>query len=496
MHKRKSDRLLITEYLISVIILIALCILGIGCSGGSTGMHQDDTPPPDGSSSIKPFGVHGENDYQFDPNESDIAIDWVRYGGGIFSWASVEPTKNQLDFTKQDPLVSDTAAKGISVLGTIRSFNPWDQCPNGTGCMPPAGHQLYPVDEAAYISFLRTMVERYDGDGIDDAPGSPVVKAWQVENEVDGAFWDDTAERYATLLIKSYQTIKEANPEAKVVLAGSAGPTEWDSNGFYQEILDRLASKGQGKQFFDVVDIHWYGNAWEYRLFKGYEFAALVSTVIRPLLEDHGYVDVPIWITETATYGGVDVKDQLGNLLPAQDERVQASELVRRFIYFLGGGAEKVYWYKMIETHHSSGVGIPNDYFENTGLINNPDNDGDDSKKLAFYSYKLLVQKTEGCDWNNLNKQQDGADGVYDYVLTCTGRGNLHVVWLDPADIKTVTIPVSGSGPVTVTKSVPDADQGKDVTFPTAFTSTEVSPSSGSVSFSLGSEPVYVEESQ
>ena len=45
-------------------------------------------------------------------------------------------------------------------------------------------HKGKPYDMAAYANFIAKLVERYDGDSIDDMPGLTVpIKHWELMNE-------------------------------------------------------------------------------------------------------------------------------------------------------------------------------------------------------------------------------------------------------------------------------------------------------------------------
>jgi hypothetical protein len=77
-----------------------------------------------------------------------------------------------------------------------------------------------PTDVASYRRLLTTIVEAFDGDGFRDAPGlKKGIKYWQVENEWDWR-WKDTPESFVAFLKIAYETIKAADPDAKVVLGG------------------------------------------------------------------------------------------------------------------------------------------------------------------------------------------------------------------------------------------------------------------------------------
>ena len=377
-----------------------------------------------------PFGGSPGQMPNFERQYTDIGVKWIRYAGKSMAWGIVERTKGVYDWSLCDGLFSETSKNGIHSFITVRSFNQWDQpakrMEKGKLLRPNA-----PTDMAGFLKFLAKAVERYNGDGIDDAPGSPVVTHWQIENEVDfGNFWGDSPESYARLLKASYQTIKKASPKAKVVIAGASSIAGF--NRFYVPLLKELQNIAdrRGDRYFDVFDIHWYGYAGEYRKIGGHDLRGFMESYNRTL-SSYGYGDTPLWMTETGTHVGKGVVGKRGEPFPEQDEATQAAELVKRYVYFIGNGIKKVFWFKMANAHHDN-IGRSNDYFENVGLIDNPRNNGDSSKKLAYYSYKLLVDMLEGSDWETIQRIDFGKD-VHAYRFLKNGKA-VHVLWYDPAD--------------------------------------------------------------
>jgi len=242
----------------------------------------------------------------------------------------------------------------------------------------------------AYKSFLNAFVERYDGDGIADAPGSPVVRHWQIANEPDyinpygeKSEWNDTPQNYAYFLKESALSIRSADPSAKVMPGGLArGRTGLRQ--FFEPVFDTLDSYGGGP-YFDVFDIHWFGLSSNNRYFD----IGVVVDDLKSRLSAHGYGDLPIWVTETATYAG---KPEGWPLQTGVD---QARDLAKRLIHFRRLGVEKIFWATLTEFHHFNE--IVNGYFDHTGLINNPRNeDGKSGKKKGYFTYQLLVDKLDG----------------------------------------------------------------------------------------------------
>ena len=87
---------------------------------------------------------------------------------------------------------------------------------------------------------------------------------WIIWNEPDiapgvyGQEWAGSVEDYYRLLKVAYLVIKEADPEARVHLAGI---TFWHDQGWLRKFLAVAASDSEGSAFgyfFDVVSLHIY----------------------------------------------------------------------------------------------------------------------------------------------------------------------------------------------------------------------------------------------
>lgn len=379
-----------------------------------------------------PFGLLMDSP-RYSKELSELNIKWVRLSGldGMV-WAVVEPEKGRFDFKKLDRTIQDFYKNGFNLFITVSSFNVWDRYGPGAGFdkKNKPTHKL-PKDLEAYSNFLQRAVERYDGDGINDAPGSPVVRYWQIQNEPD-FFWKDTPENYAKLLKVSYRAIKKADPQAQVVIGGIGGLNKKNAYDFYASTvkqLDRIADK-KNERFFDVFDLHWMSTAEGYKRFlnkrQGVHLGEFIDN-IRNLLDRYGYADAPIFITEASTFSGCP-KRRGGKSAFCQTEEEQAIGLLKFFIYPFSKGVSKVFWVSLHEWHNfggrSSGV------FDHVGLINNPANSGKTGKKLAFYTYRLLIEKTRGVNWKTLQKINVGAKDVHVFKVMKNGHP-FYIAWWD-----------------------------------------------------------------
>ena len=435
-----------------------------------------------------PFGIQGfaeelkSNDFK---NALKAGVKWIRIDGiNAMVWDLVERNKGTYNWDKTDQTASKLFQNGFNIVWMTKSFNRWDQ-----GITQPTGNLKLPKNLNAYANFLSTAAERYDGDGINDAPGSPVVNYWQIENEVDGNFWDDTPQAYASLLKTSYETIKKANSNAKVLISGAGTPKGFYN--FHTAALKELANLND--KYFDIMDVHWYESAGDYKEHPIGNYV-LVSFMqdLRTKLSSYGYGDADIWFTETGTYSGSHVLDKQGNIKPSQGESVQAAELIKRYIHFTANGVRKVFWHHMGE---GSSKGGDNDYFLNVGLIYNgrgSDDLGLNVKKLAYYSYQKMTEILEGSDWNNTQKIQESGN-VYIYKFTKNGKPVL-VAWNDNNQTKTVNLDVGSVSSVKITEAVPKYESGKDVTdYNTAFTTESKTVQNRQITLTLNDVPVFVE---
>jgi hypothetical protein len=469
----KKEKNMLTR-VVSVLLLSAACI-GQGLAQG-------------GSYADSPFGIQGfteEINNNYFADAKDAGITYIRIDGtNSMAWDFVEKNKGVYDWTKTDEIALKLSQNNFTIIWTTKSFNKWDQ-----NAQNPSGNLKMPKDMTAYTDFISAAVERYDGDKINDAPGSPVVNYWQIENEVDGNFWDDTPANYATVLKESYESIKKGNPNAKILISGISVPGGFYS--FHKSVLDEL-SKYQGT-YFDVLDVHWYESAGDYKMHPIGNYAlADFLTDLNSNLESSRYGNVGIWFTETGTYSGSHVKDMLGNTKPAQSELIQASELLKRYVYFTSHGVEKIFWHHMQEGTSAAGY---DGYFSNVGLIYNgqgSDDLGSGVKKLAYYSYKKMVEVLEGSDWKNIATVRE-QDGIYIYKFTKQGTP-VWVAWNDSSVTRTITISDIDSNRVKATEAVPKYESGKEVTdYTTAFQTDTLVVTNSAVTLTLGQRPVFVE---
>lgn len=435
----------------------------------------------------------------------DLNVHWTRLVGySAFNWefAQKSATSN-FNWDKFDEDIKDVQKNNVFVLITIQPFARWDQssCYTIEYLAEHKGNpfsKILPCDLKAYSKFVKAVVERYDGDGIDDMPGLKYAQQyWMIGDEPDHPeFWRDTPEKFATLFATSYKAIKKADPNAKVHMGGTAGCIEsylyreekitettrpWNckeegKDGFFIRVFTELEKLG-GSNTFDIhsVDFHLFGNVGEYKKVKTF------SSYINQMTQNFGYGNLPLWSTEIGTFSGEATSSLTGQhgTITYQSETEQAQELIKRYVYGLAWGVKKSFWEAIIAEQ--------TDYFPRISLM-----DESEIKKLAYYTYKLMVEKLEGSDWDNIQTIQE-SDDIYIYKFMKQGKP-IWVAWSDSGE-KQVTINVGSIDSVIITEGVPKYNSGKDViNYSGAFNTKIESVGNNQVAITLTDVPVFVEK--
>ena len=220
---------------------------------------------------------------------------WIRPHAGRFIWGLIEPKAGQYDWKfTTDKQVERWQNRNLAVLVTIWPFATWDQnsCngdkPEAVGMFPGMGTRLYfPCNEEAYSDWLTAVVERYDGDGIDDMPGLRYpIRHWEVLNEPEMqgpklTFYQEDPQSYLKLLKVSYRAIKSADAESIVLLGGQAG--------MQSQFVDYWLPIVRGASgYFDIGNIHSISS-------NDLDFFA---SEYRTFLDENGFGTTDFWVTE------------------------------------------------------------------------------------------------------------------------------------------------------------------------------------------------------
>ncbi|MCF7860736.1 hypothetical protein K9M79_00700 [Candidatus Woesearchaeota archaeon] len=376
---------------------------------------------------------------------SELDADWVRISGPTgLVWGHVEKEKGIYDWTQIDPYVSIPYSKGLKVLMTVLVVNEYYGVEYG----------YKPTDMEAYKKFIQAAAERYDGDGINDAPGSPVVSVWQIGNECDLNGCAGGLADYAEILKASFEAIKLANEDIKVAISGISGPPGLQD---YSQLLDSMDS-----QYFDIFDIHWHssqgGNYLTHPIHpnKDDDFTDYIAGTIN-LLKKHNFKISDIWITEMST------SDRSPT---TQTEEIQAIDLVKRYVYSASKGIDAIFWGSLYDQPWKNS---DTNYFATIGLIG-----PDGNQKMAYDSYRIMVENLKGT--KSVKTVYEGDVNIYQID---TEKGYVWVVWADSSPQETDLSLNDLTGEITIINSITGEE-------------TQNNLSGSFLSLTLGEEPVYI----
>ncbi|MFZ2937449.1 MAG: hypothetical protein WA066_01950 [Candidatus Omnitrophota bacterium] len=471
----------------------------------------------DGASSEKsPFGFHPGNAENYTYIQ-DLGAVWSRQGLYLI-WTWMDSNRDgSYKFTEAIAPPKPGAPKSG---GKINYDAQWLEAPQDIKIVAnispfrKGGDFKNSEESEIYQNFVEKVVERYDGDddygcallapdcykeGDKQYPAQEVIetfkknpiKYWQVCNQLYDTCEEDCENNYAssfaTAQEKTYKGVKTADGSAYVLIAGDS------SKGLYPEVFKKLNGK-----YIDIIDLHRFGDYDWYNPKKDFDY-------LKTSLQSSGFdiSKLRFWITETGTYSG-DPTAARRKDLPYQSEKQQAQGLIKAYISALSCGIEKIFWAWNIVEGFKRDCGI----FDYTGLVydgcdcvNNrytcgPGvgyDKGRNVKKLAYYTYKKMVEILEGSEWSNVQIIQE-SDDVYIYKFTKQGKP-IWVAWNDNEQEKQITISNITSGQAKITQAVPKYESGKEVTDYNAAFNTEIkSVNNGKIKITLKDISVFMEE--
>ena len=337
--------------------------------------------------------------------------EWARW---LAPWSSVEPTNTipaEYHWSFMDSAVISATQRGKTNLILTLSHQPeW-----------AAEYPMGPVyDTADLKEYLTALVERYDGDGYQDAEGSPVVRYFEIYNEPDNIFvpyaehggwsiWGFRGAEYAELLQELYPVIKAASPKAEVVLGGLALDWFYDeetgTGRFDPDFLDDVLAACQGKQCFDVMNFHYfpfYRAVWE-----PYGPSIIGKTAyVRQRLAVYGFDEMPVICSEISW--------------PAASgwgsDELQSRYVVKGFVRGMAAELEIVIWYFIQDGDDDSEPGLLTN-----ALV----------PKTAYWAYDTMTEMLDPAYFERaLTSAETGSEQLVGYSFSRL-RKRLDVVWTE-----------------------------------------------------------------
>jgi hypothetical protein len=182
-----------------------------------------------------------------------MAVSGVESQRATFLWSAAQRYEGDpTNFAQSDELVIRAASHRIRFLPVVAAAPHWAR--QGEEINAP------PSNNRAYADYLKLLIGRYGPNGTfwllhPELPKQP-IRRWQIWNEPSANYqWTvkpgkDWARPYGKLLRKAYAAAKEADPGARVILAGLPNTSAKD--------LEHLYEAGGIHGYFDAAAVHPY----------------------------------------------------------------------------------------------------------------------------------------------------------------------------------------------------------------------------------------------
>jgi hypothetical protein len=326
--------------------------------------EPERTPQPE---TISFFGMNtyitGQERYRNDGEEGVAALVNLGREAGVawareeMSWANLEThAKGAWNWRFMDNRVSQLADAGYGIVGMLLTTPKWARVGDCAARARRAATLEYwcpPANPRDYADYVWTVIERYDGDGVFDAPGSPRIAAWQIWNEPSAPLtWPGSAREYGEMLVMAYKAGKAADPTATIALGGmyifdGLGTDPTDAIPF----LDAMVREApESIHTFDALAIHPYMTAAAPDAPGIHATITLWGRIQRAQrwLRDHpGIAGVrPLWISELG-WSNCRCGDERCDPSLTRDEQLPARYLVRSHAIALALGVQHISYFQL-----------------------------------------------------------------------------------------------------------------------------------------------------
>lgn len=520
-------------------LLVLMTRKGSGSENGSLSIPAEAARSPFGIEYVFP-GRPGFHTEQTAETYKDIGAKWVKFQ--YCPWKMFEPNAprdgtHTYTWQQMDNHVRWWQERGFQIQVCVKCLNEWAvQDPklhlfgypprlqekkhldllktHGASNAPKAAHR----DD--WMDFIGALVERYDGDGIDDMPGLrfPILY-YESESEAQHwTYWLGSLEDYAATLKMLHKAAKEACPEVRIILSGIElggtardGPDDEVMRQRRDAMLERL-TPGQ-KVYFRNISSFIEGSLALGDYYDIVEFHALVdytaipgtAAYLRRKLAELGY-EKEIWAGDASSapevgtlaslFGGPEnyegPRGRICRILATPDDpehaeikawyqREQASLTVKKYIVAIEARLAKIFMASLEDW-----VGSP---WPNHGLTNR-----DGTPRPVYRAIQFLTRTVDGFEDE---KRLELGEGIYAFQFVVGGNA-VYVLWYE-LDQNQLDLPSSGDPAITVSLPV-NASQARVIDFDMMCKNSNVigelrSAGNGAISLKLDRYPAFVKVS-
>ena len=210
----------------------------------------------------------------------------------VLSWREIEPTSGEWHWEYPDFLLQATEFYDLDLFARLDHPPTWAR----QATAEPMNGRSFPFDEEAYLKFVASVAQRYQGR----------IRGYIIWNEPNLAReWGGPPDPvgYTRLLRRAYEVIKQQAPEALVISAGLS-PTNTQPGSNEQAIDDRLfleeMYRAGAQPYFYSLGAHPYGFAYSpddpHGAHSGLNMNRLLD--LRAIMKAYGDEAKPVWATE------------------------------------------------------------------------------------------------------------------------------------------------------------------------------------------------------
>jgi len=269
-----------------LVLLLFLTLLGgaalVADRRAATRGIPKGLPEPVADADVPPLCINANLHSPSPALDPDQALNIIADGGFAwvqqsFLWDRIEPSPEEYDWAPWDRIVDGVSARGLRLIAVLERAPAW------AGTPPP------PAD---FARFAGLFAARY-GDRIDH------YQVWHNPNLRDGWGAQPNPAAYAELLRQAAVAIRQADPDARILLGSLAPTVETGPDNLSEpRFLDGLYA-ARAAPYFDIVTAQAYGfhtGPDDRRVDEGVlNFSRVV--LIREVMETYGDGGKSLWIS-------------------------------------------------------------------------------------------------------------------------------------------------------------------------------------------------------
>lgn len=385
------------------------------------------------------------------------------------NWAGMEGSNvspDQYTWAKYDQKFKGISDAGLQAIAVVETCPTW-------ACDSPEG-PVRPDKMGDFVEFMGALAQRYGS-----APYN--VHIWEMFNEPDDAGgsqranWGMRGSEYATMLKAIRPAVRAADPAARIAMGGLAYDNFTEGGGpFNRRFVDDVFTAGGG-QYLDLFNFHFYTQNINWCSFS------LKLSELRAKLKAYGLSNMPIISTESGL---------TSEAAFSSSDTLQSAYVGQLYAQGLGEGMLSLTWF-LAQDFETQSKGSK--LFQKSGLL-----DLSGTPKPSYQAYRTAVQQMGQRPATRVLGSSDGTTGKvrgYEFGSDTAHPDALWILWawdIAPPGAGCGTMP--GSADYTVpARAAARFKQAVDMYGQPVATR---KLADGSITFSLGVAPVYLQFSK